>query len=139
MLFPQQEIAVQAVVQIPSILHYQATLELELREQITYEELRRLFQEMPRIRLAPASVTSTYDINLARSFGDAIPPVVVFEHALFPPVGECSNTVRIVAAIYYRTAALLPNIDAIRILARNVDPLEAMEQTDRDMGFKTLS
>ncbi len=137
-LFPDQEVAVQAVVQIPSILHYQATLELELREPIAHDALRQLFQEMPRVLLVPASVSSTYDINLARSFSDAIPPIMVFEHALHPQTGARSNLVRIVAAIYYRTAAVLPNVDAIRMLTRGTDPLEAMRQTDRDMGFAPM-
>ena len=44
-------------------------------------------------------------------------------------------TVRMLAAIYYRTAAVLPNLDAIRILVQGMDPLEAMRQTDRDMRF----
>lgn len=138
-LFPHQEVSVQTVVQIPSLLHYQATLEIDLRRSISHEEVKRLLQEMPRVQVMPAAVSSTYDINLARSFEDTIPPVMVFECALHPCVGERSNVVRIVAAIYYRTAAVLPNIDAIRILTCGTDPIAAMKQTDNDLGFKTLS
>ncbi|MFA4818618.1 MAG: hypothetical protein WC621_02125 [Patescibacteria group bacterium] len=135
-LFPDQEIDVEAVIQIPSLLHYQLTLSVELREAINHNDLRYRLGTMPRVRLVPSGVTSTYDVNLARSFSDEIPPIVVFESSLEPGVGA-SSMVRIVAALYYRTAAVLPNLDSIRILAQGMDPIEAMRQTDRDMGFKT--
>lgn len=134
-LFPDQEIDVEAVIQIPSLLHYQFTLHVELRETITHDDLRCRLKTMPRIRLAPSGVTSTYDVNLARSFSDEIPPIVVFESSLEPGVVDSSRMVRLVAAIYYRTAAVLSNLDAIRILAQGMDPIKAMRQTDRDMGF----
>lgn len=134
-LFPKQEIHVAAVIQIPSILHYQATIELELQSTISHEELKQLLGKMPRLCLLPASVVSTYDVNLARSFSDTVPPVMVFESALCPQTEKRSKNVRILAALYYRTTAVLPNIDAIRMLALGMDPIEAMKQTDKDMNF----
>jgi len=133
-LFPGQDIAVDAVIQIPSLLHYQLTLHIELDAAITPQELRGRLTLMPRIRVAPSGVTSTYDVNLARSCSERIPPIIVFESALEPHT-VASRQVRIVAALYYRTAAVLPNLDAIRMLTKGMDPIAAMRQTDTDMGF----
>ncbi|MDO8504969.1 MAG: hypothetical protein Q7S48_00085 [bacterium] len=134
-LLPASHIEVGAVVQIPSLLHYQATITLELASEISGDEVRERLASTAHLRMIPERITSTYDINLARSFEDVVPSVMVFDHALYPRSGERSSTVRLVAALYYRSAAVLPNMDAIRILAQGMDPLEAMRQTDRDMGF----
>ncbi len=133
-LFPNQGVDVEAVIQIPSLLHYQLTLNLEMQEPLSKVEVHERLNSMPHVRLVPNGVTSTYDINLARSFSEKIPPIIVFESSLESRY-EKTNTVRIVAALYYRTAAVLPNLDAIRIVSQGMDPIKAMRQTDRDMGF----
>ena len=135
LLFPLQEIEISQVVQIPSILHYQATIEIELKETISNGDLREMISEMPRIKMLPQGISSTYDVNLARSMKDSIPPIMIFQSSLYPKPRQKSTKVRISAAIYYRTAAVLPNLDAIRILKGGMDPLSAMRETDRLMGF----
>ncbi|MBI2427087.1 MAG: hypothetical protein HYV34_04530 [Candidatus Kerfeldbacteria bacterium] len=136
-LFPKQEVRVQAVVQIPSLLHYVATIEFELGMPMSHEDVHHLLRGVPRIQMLPMDVTSTYDINLARSFSNSIAPIMVFDSGILPMRGERSTTVLVTAAIYYRTAAVLPNIDAIRMLVHGVDPIVAMQQTDLDMEFAT--
>ena len=90
---------------------------------------------MPRVRVAPSGIVSTYDINLARGVSNNIPPIIVFKDSIEPYDGGSSQRIRFVAALYYRTAAVLPNLDALRMLVQNMDPIEAMRQTDKDMGF----
>jgi hypothetical protein len=137
LMLPDAEVSVSSVVQIPSIPHYQATIEFELAEKITGDELRTRYSNAPHVMLAPPGVMSTYDINLARYFGE-MPPLLIFDGALTPERGKTSRTVRICMAIHYRAAVVLPNLDAIRILAQHMSPMAAMRQTDKDMGFSRI-
>lgn len=74
---------------------------------------------------------STYQINLARVIDDRVPPIHVFGGT----INTIGNVVRLKLALYYRTLAVLPNLDAVRMLVQGIDPIEAMRQTDRSMGF----
>ena len=130
-LFSEQEVEIEEVIQVPSLLHYKSTIYLELRREMSADEIRIALAEMPHVRVLPENVSSTYDINLARSTSASLPPITVFGGCI--QVRDCS--VRIVSALYYRQVAVLPNIDAVRILGRGMDPLEAMRQTDKEMGF----
>lgn len=134
-LYPRLEVEVASVVQIPALLHYAVTCELKMHQVVAHEQVLAAWQEMPRVRVLPAAVISTYDLNLARSFDERIPPITVLASSVEPRPGVPSRYVRFVAALYYRSAAVLPNVDAIRMLTRGLHPLEAMRQTDRDMGF----
>ena len=67
--------------------------------------------------------------------GVRIPPIAVLGSTLEVVRSDTSTNIRVVLALYYRTLAVIPNLDAIRILAQGMDPLAAMRQTDRDMGF----
>ena len=134
LMLPHTEVTVSSVVQIPSIPHYQATIEFELAEKIKGDELRTRYQNASHIKLVTGDVMSTYDINLARYFGE-MPPLLIFDGALTPERSQASRTVRISMAIHYRAAVVLPNLDAIRVLAQHMDPIAAMRQTDRDMDF----
>ncbi|MBI2552698.1 hypothetical protein HYW17_05365 [Candidatus Uhrbacteria bacterium] len=134
-LLPQQRVRVNLVVQIPSLLHYCVTIHIQCREFLTHEQALERLGQMPHVALLPFGVTSTYDLNLARAFDDRIPPIMVVRDALEPRPGASSCFLQIVAFLYYRTVAVLPNLDAIRMLGRGLDPLQAMRQTDREMGF----
>ncbi|MBI2010662.1 MAG: hypothetical protein HYS89_00250 [Candidatus Colwellbacteria bacterium] len=134
-LFPEMEIVVESVIQIPGMLHYAVSLEIETRSVILASTIIERLGSVPRVRVLPDSVMGTYDINLARVIDDRVPPILVFGGSLrVTPKGK-ATVLRLKLALYYRTLAVLPNIDAIRILARSADPLEAMGQTDKDMGF----
>ena len=134
-LFKGQDADVAAVVQIPSLLHYELTVQIELDQWIEGGEVRRRLAEMPRVRVAPSGIVSTYGINLAMSFSNNIPPIIVFKDLIEPWFGRAAQKIRFVAALCYSTAAVLSNLDAIRMLVQDMDPIEAMRQTDRDMGF----
>lgn len=135
-LYPRVEVEVASVVQIPSMLHYEVTVELELYTVTAQEQARAYLATMPHVRILPPQVTSTYELNLVRGEShDGIPPITVLAASLEPAQGQPSRRVRFCAALYYRQAAILPNVDAIRIAAQGADPVAAMRQTDRDMGF----
>lgn len=135
-LYPRVEVEVASVIQIPSMLHYSVTVELELHTVTAHEQVRAYLATMPHVRMLPPEVTSTYVLNLARAeSSDGIPPITVLASSLEPVSGQPSRRVRFCAALYYRQAAILPNVDALRIAARSADPIAAMQQTDRDMGF----
>lgn len=134
-LFPKIEIVVESVIQIPGMLHYAVSLEVEAGSELSISAVVERLRSIPRVRVLPDSVMSTYDINLARVIDDRVPPILVFGGSLQVVSRGSGSVVRMKIALYYRTLAVLPNIDAIRILMRGVDPLEAMRQTDHDMGF----
>lgn len=134
-LLPRTQTQVVSVIQIPGMLHYTVTLELELSGSAASAAIRQHLAEQPRLRLLPDSVTGTYEINLARVLDERIPPILVFGGSIATTPYSGRTLVRLTLALYYRTLAVLPNLDAIRILCQGYEPLEAMRQTDRDLGF----
>lgn len=135
LLLPNCESTVESVIQIPGMLHYAVALEMTVSSKFTVADVKHQFAHLPRVRLLPDAVTGTYEINLARVLDDRIPPIMVFGGSVTcRPDGTGAN-IRFKLALYYRTLAVLPNLDAIRVLCQGLDPLEAMRQTDRDMGF----
>lgn len=134
-LFPEMAIVVESVIQIPGMLHYAVSLEIKTRDAISAAMVYERFNNIPHVRVLPDSVMSTYDINLARVIDDRVPPILVFGGSLRVVAQGDGSMVRVKLALYYRTLAVLPNIDAVRILACETDPIEAMRQTDQDMGF----
>lgn len=134
-LFPDTEITIESVIQIPSMLHYAVCLEIETRSPISTSEVLEQLGDSPRIRVLPDSVMGTYDINLARVIDDRIPPILVFGGSVKIISHGDNSLIRMKLALYYRTLAVLPNIDAIRILGQGMDPIIAMRKTDQDAGF----
>ncbi|MBI4812300.1 hypothetical protein HY798_02545 [Candidatus Falkowbacteria bacterium] len=134
-LFPEMEVVVESVIQIPGMLHYAVSLEIETRGVTLASTAVERLRSIPRVRVLPDSVMSTYDINLARVIDDRVPPILVFGGSLRATPRGNASILRMKLALYYRTLAVLPNIDTIRILACDMDPIEAMWQTDKDMGF----
>lgn len=130
-LFPETEIVVGQVIQIPGMLHYSVNLEAEIHHSISKEAVLERLANLPRVRVLPDSVMSTYEVNLVRVLDEKVPPIMVFGGSLQVK----RNSLRMMLALYYRTLAVLPNIDAVRMLARGMDPMEAMKKTDEDMGF----
>lgn len=131
-LFPGKEMIVESVIQIPSMLHYAVSLTLRSDRPFAASEIRERLASVPRIRVLPDSVQSTYALNLWRVLDDRIPPILVFGSSIEV---ENRSTARLKLALYYRTLAVLPNIDAIRILVGDMDPKQAMKQTDKYLGF----
>lgn len=137
-LFPAIEVDVQSVVQIPSLLHYQGTLTAHLASGMSREDVLEVLARTPRVCLLPAGVSSTYPINLARSMCDSLPSILVFSDAVSTKKVVGKSIIRIIFAIYYRTAAVYSNLDAIRMLC-NTDgqktPIDIMRCTDTEAGF----
>ncbi|MBI2484153.1 hypothetical protein HYV71_03145, partial [Candidatus Uhrbacteria bacterium] len=130
-LFPKIDINVQAVIQIPSLLHYQGTLTMRLSPSITREDAINVLSCMPRIVVLPKGIMSTYQVNLARGAQDSLRPVMVFSDSVETKPDANGAILRIVFAIYYRTVAVLSNLDAIRILCgedTHRTPLDTMRR-----------
>lgn len=137
-LFPEVEVDVQSVIQIPSLLHYQGTLTMHFASGMSRQDVLDVLAHTPRICLLPTGVSSTYPINLARSMCDSLPSILVFSDSVSVRNTADQCIVRIIFAIYYRTAAVYSNLDAIRMLC-NTDgcktPIDIMRRTDKEAGF----
>lgn len=137
-LFPEHEIDVDSVIQIPSHDTYTATIHATVPPDITHEDIKRILSESPRIRIAPSYIKSTPDIDQsirepANMLGHQTSPITVYDAFLETKRRKDHNVVRIQVAIYSRLAAILPNIDSIRILGSQMAALEAMRLTDRNL------
>lgn len=138
-LFNEQEMIMENVLQKPGLDYYLATLHLDTKKPMSGQYVRQMLEERPRIKIAPEGITSTYEIDHllreeAHALGRDIPPIVLYSSDLNYSQPK-KRDIRIRAAIYSRLIAVLPNIDAIRILARNMEPLTAMRMTDHYTGF----
>lgn len=137
-LFPAAHVDVASVVQIPSLLHYQGTLTIKLSSRISRQETLDILARMPRIDVLPSGISSTYEINLSRGMRDSLKPVSVFSDSVQVRHHANGTELRIVFVIYYRTVAVLANLDAIRILGDDGSyktPLDIMKRTDQEAGF----
>ena len=136
-LFPETELVLLGVSQVSGLSYYTATLLVETKCPISGQEIKELLENRPRIRVVPG-IKSTYEIShfhkeRMQALGREIPPITVFGSDL----NSCAKSTmfRIMIAIDYRYIAVLPNIDATRMLVQNMDGEEAMRITDRNMGF----
>ena len=138
-LFNEQEIIMENVIQKPGLDYYLATLHLDTNKPISGKDIRQILEERPRIKIAPDGMTSTYEIDHllreeAHALGRDISPIVLYSSDLNDSQLK-KKDIRIRATIYSKLIAVLPNIDAIRILARNMEPLTAMRTTDYYAGL----
>lgn len=126
------------VLQVPALDYYTASIDITLGQTISGAHVLQMIHSAPRIYLADQSISSTYEIDHhlrepLRAIGADLAPIVVYGASLQPTVEERSNHVRFDVAFYSRLIAILPNIDAIRILSRGTTPRDAMKETDRNM------
>jgi hypothetical protein len=134
-LMPEVEAEVEGIYQIPGLVDYTATLNLELNREISGLELHRRLSGLPRLMVAGEHIASTYEIDYylrsrLQMSGIGLPPIVVYGSTLKPKKDSRSNRVFLQLAIYYKLIAVLPNIDALRILCLGEEPLTAMRNTD---------
>ena len=135
-LLPEVEVKVDGVYQIPGLKNYLATLALVLENEISGDELRAKLSSAPRMIVAGGNIISTYDVDYylrsrLQMSGIGIPPIVVYGSTLKPNLSLSSKEVFLQIAIYYKMIAVLPNLDALRILCLGEKPLEAMRNTDK--------
>jgi len=136
-LFPDTEIVLLGVSQVSGLSYYTATMLLDTKYPISGEELTSCLEGKPRIRVVP-DIKSTFEIaryhkERMHAFGREIPPITVFGSDLTSR--EKTTMLRLMIAIDYRYIAVLPNIDAVRMLALGMSGEKAMRETDRNMGF----
>ncbi len=136
-LFPDTELMLLGVSQVSGLSYYTATLLVETNCPLSGHEMKTLLENKPRIRVVP-DIKSTYEIShfhkeRMQAFGKEIPPITVFGSDLNSTAS--STLFRIMVAIDYRYIAVLPNIDAVRMLVLGMSGEEAMRETDRNMGF----
>jgi len=134
-LLPEVRLEVEGVYQIPGLIYYTATLILELDQAISGADLRNKLGSQPRLKVVGDQITSTYDIDYylqarLQMAGSSLPPIIVYGSTLKPGKDEVAKRVYLQLAIYYKLIAVLPNIDALRILCLGEDPQTAMRRTD---------
>lgn len=131
---------VPSVLQFTGLSNYAVTLEIELDGEVTLDQIKTNIQAAPHVLLARSPLDSTYQLNLSRALPLSIPPSVVFESSLrldtqVKTSTEGARTLTMVVALDYHTIAVVPFLDAIYTLGKRSPPLEAMRQTDRDLGY----
>jgi hypothetical protein len=136
-LFPDTELELLGVSQVSGLSFYTATIGFSTKYPISGMEIKEILEPKPRIRVVP-NVTSTYEIahyieGRMRALGIEVQPITVFGSDL----NSSSNAkkFRIWIAISYRYIAVLPNIDAIRMVIHGLSGEDAMRITDKNMGF----
>lgn len=135
-LLPKVRLEVEGVYQIPGLIYYTATLILELDQAVSGSDLLNKLNSLPRVKVVGDQITSTYDIDYylqtrLQMAGLSLPPIIIYGSTLSPGRNEVSTRVYLQLAIYYKLIAVLPNIDALRILCLGEDPLTAMRHTDK--------
>lgn len=138
-LFPEKEMFVDNLLQVPGLEYYTITLVFNAGKSISGADLKQKLIEHPRIFVVPSELKSSYELDHfireeARAFGKDISPVAVYGCDLDFREKKTSS-IRLRIAVYYKMVAVLPNIDSIRILCTKVSPVEAMRMTDRYAGF----
>lgn len=135
-LIPKTKLELIGISQVSGLSFYTATLVVETREPLVGSDVVDLLQKKPRMRVAP-DVTSTFEVALYKEVMEAFdrktPPITVFGSDLTKR--EKSTSFKVLVAIDYRYIAILPNIDAIRMLMTNANGEQAMQMTDQSMGF----
>ncbi len=137
LLLPETELVLLGVSQVSGLSYYTATLLVETKYPISGSDIKELLRSKPRIRVIP-DLSSTYEIThyhreRLQAFGMEIPPIIVFGADLNSTAK--STLLRLCIAIDYRYIAVLPNIDAIRMLVLGMGGEDAMRMTDVNMGF----
>lgn len=132
----EAEIVVENLVQIPGILNYAILPVIECHKGVTATLLEERLSKLPRVRLIPKGVSGTHDLNLIRSTDQSsIPPIAVFAESFKLHDTSESTIVKMTIGLHYPMLAVLPNVDAARMLLYGTEPFAAMMQTDEDMGF----
>ena len=132
-LMPEVQFDTVSVTQIPGLLHYGLTLDLELSSMPSMDEVFSRLDGMPHVRVLPKGVTSTYQVNMVEREGIAIPPIMVIRDS----VRVKGNSLRLFVALGYRTVTVLPNIDTLRVVLKDMDPMDAMRETDCELGLSS--
>ncbi len=137
-LFREKEIVVEGLLQVPGLDYYTLTLHVNTNIPLNGKDLKSMLEQRPRVMVAPEGISSTYEIDHflreeSKAIGKDIPPIVIYNSDLKDSESKTEHRIR--ATVYSRMIAVLPNIDSIRILAKGQNPLEAMEITDKSLGF----
>lgn len=137
-LFPSKTIELTDLYQVPSLDYYSLSLHFVFKEKLTNKRIRKLLIDTPRVFVAPQTVSSTYEIDhylreQAKESGNDFPPITVYGCDLTDNMKRRNIKLRL--AIHSRSIAVLPNIDAVRMLVNEEDPVEAMRKTDTFAGF----
>lgn len=133
--WPNMTVHSPTVLQFTGLSNYAVTIEMEVHENLTLDEVKGRIQAAPHTLLAQAPLDSTYQLNLARALPLALPPSIVFESSLKLDTRGKAQTLSMVVALDYHTIAVVPFLDAIYMLGKHTEPLPAMHQTDNDLGY----
>jgi len=132
-LVPDNNVKIDCLYQRPGFDYYDITLMLKTKN-VQSHELEQAF-DSPRIKIVDAE--STYEIDQhyredAVLMGRMIAPITIYRKDL----QSTGTEHRIRMSVYSKLIAVLPNIDAIRIIIRkDYEPLQAMRFTDKRMKF----
>lgn len=136
-LLPNTNMVLLGVSQVSGLSYYTTTLLVETRQPMAGMDLCKVLKNKPRMRVVP-EVRSTYEIahfhkERMGAFSKEMPPITIFGSDL--ETEEKKTSFRIGIAIDYKYIAVLPNIDAVRMLVLGLAGEDAMRITDRNMGF----
>ncbi len=139
-LFPEKNPYVAGFLQVPQHDYYTLFVHFDSVNPLSGKDVKCLLEASPRILVLPAHYSSTYNLKYhlresAQALGKAVSPITVYSKTdLESDVVTMRHRVRI--GIYSKLVAVLPNIDAIRMLATGMSPEEAMRKTDEYAGLK---
>jgi len=124
---------------VPTTLMHVHYLNIELEAKPTREDIIRVLEETPRIKLLSCEktgITSTAQIiELARDLGRArydIPELIIWEDSIKVHNGE----VQLFQAVHQESIVVPENVDAIRAMFKlEVDPIKSIRKTDEKLGI----
>lgn len=134
-LFPDVDLVINQIVQVPGLRFYAHIIDLHTKIPFDKEELHFLLNRHPRIKCIAES-NSTFQIQeqgeMFRQRGRNLPPITPL--TLLTKEYDPKH-LTFYTAVDSRNVTVFSNVDAARFLGSEVEPLEAMKQTDRALNF----
>jgi glyceraldehyde-3-phosphate dehydrogenase/erythrose-4-phosphate dehydrogenase len=118
-LFPNTTFQVNPVLQVPGLDYYTVTLNVQTRTPVRGNELMEVLAKSQRTFMSGDDISSTYQIDhyLRESIaGSELPPIGIYSKFVEPKGSWPATSLVICASLYSRFMAVLPNIEAVRMV-----------------------
>ncbi len=118
-LFPTIATRVNPVLQVPGLDYYTVTFSVKVKSPVSGHDLLAALKTSQRTFVSDEEVSSTYQIDhyLRESMaGSELPPIGIYSQFVEPKEAQASTSLVICASLYSRLMAVLPNIEAIRMV-----------------------
>ncbi len=119
-LFPAINSRVNPVLQVPGLDYYTVTFNVKVKNSISGNQLLAVLRNSQRTFVSDEEVSSTYQIDhyFRESIaGSELPPIGIYSQFIEPKGAEIATSLVICASLYSRFMAVLPNIEAVRMVA----------------------